>query len=163
MILRTKDITPIVWDLTNKYLLIILKKLGFREKPQNLIIKTSETYDYALGVCLAFFNKDTMNELSAAVVVIYPSNIIWLKIFNWLRIPRLCMFSRILLERKILYVLAHELRHYWQYYTGEYKKHRQLSKFFPRSINMLEVDAEKWAEEFIRVYSFLPKISSLSI
>lgn len=163
MIYNKTELTAFVWEVINKYMSIILDKLGFNEEPENLSIKISDTYDYALGACYAHFaNKDDKNELSKAIIVLYPWNIMWIKISDWLRLPRLCSFSRKLLERRIIYVLAHELRHYWQYYTGEHKKQRHLSKMLPQRMNLLEVDAEKWAENFLSVYGLKPKIANLS-
>lgn len=83
------------------------------------------------------------------MVVLYLSNITRLKIFNWLSLPRLCMFSRKLLERKILHVPAHGLSHFWQYYTGEHREYRSLTKSICRKVRILEMDAGNWAEEFL--------------
>ena len=157
------EIISITLDVINKNTPVILNKLGFKEKPENLLFRICDTYDHALGMCTAFFKDQEKNELLETVIILYPSNIIWIKILDRIWLPRLCRFSRKLFERKVLHVLAHELRHFWQYYTGEHKEYRKLSKFLPRKIRLIEIDAEKWAEEFLLVYGLQPKIANLSI
>ncbi|OPX83781.1 MAG: hypothetical protein A4E53_04383 [Pelotomaculum sp. PtaB.Bin104] len=73
------------------------------------------------------------------------------------------MFSKRLLERKVLHVLAHELRHFWQYYTGEHRKYHRITKGIYQKVHLLEIDAEKWAEEFLSAYVLKPRITSLSL
>lgn len=156
------EIISITQEIINKNTPIILRKLGYSDQPDILRLKISESYDYATGICLAFYKDHDRNELKEVVVILYPSNIIWLKLLDWLRLPRLCMFSRKLFEKMVIQVLAHELRHFWQYYTGEYKKYSRLSRFLPRSMSLFEVDAENWAQEYLNVYGLCPRIASLS-
>lgn len=163
MLLAKTEILSIARDVVNRYVMFILNKLGFGDKPENLSIRLGDSYDDAFGICLTYFKDQEKNELAGAVVVLYLSNITCIKIFDWLRLPRLCMFSKRLLERKILHVLAHELRHFWQYYTGEHKKYRRMTKGIYRKVLMLEVDAENWAEEFLSAYVLKPRIASLSL
>lgn len=162
MWLNKKELTSIVFDVINRYLIFILNKLGYKDKPENLSLKISDTYDHALGICFAFFKDYEKTNLAEAVIVLYPSNIIWLKILDWLWLPRLCMFSRKLLEKRILYVLAHELRHFWQYHTGTHKKQRKSLRFLSFGYDSMEADAEKWAQEFLSIYWSKPRISGLS-
>lgn len=163
MILEKSEVMSISRDVINRYALFILNKLGFREKPENLSVRLGDSYDHAFGMCFAFFRDQEKNELGWAVVVIYLSNITCIKIFDWLRLPRLCMFSRKLLERKVLHVLAHELRHFWQYYTGEHLEYRKPAKVIPRTVCVLEADAESWAEYFLSAYISNPRIAHLSL
>jgi len=164
MLLAKSEIVSIAKDVVNRYVMFILNKLGFGEKPENLSIRLGDSCHDAFGVCITYYKDQEKNELVGAVVVLYLSNITSIKIFNWLRLPRLCMFSKRLLERKVLHVLAHELRHFWQYYTGEHKKYRfRMTKGIYRKVLMLEVDAENWAEEFLSAYVLKPRIASLSL
>ncbi|MDD3654458.1 MAG: hypothetical protein PHO01_09780 [Desulfotomaculaceae bacterium] len=162
MLLAKSEIMSIAKEVIDRYILFILKKLGIWEKPENLCVRLADANDDAFGVCLTYFKDQEKNELAAAVVVLYLSNITCIRIFNWFRLPRLCMFSKKLLERKILHVLAHELRHYWQYYTGEHKKYHRMTKGIYQKVLLLEVDAENWAEEFLSAYVLKPRIAWLS-
>ncbi|MFZ5649146.1 MAG: DUF6782 family putative metallopeptidase [Bacillota bacterium] len=163
MLLAKSEIMAIARDVVNRYVLFILNKLGFREKPENLSVRLGDSCDDAFGMCFAFFRDQEKSDLAGAVVVLYLSNITCIKIFDWLRLPRPCMFSRKLLERRVLHVLAHELRHFWQYYTGEHREYRRFTKSIYREVRMLEVDAENWAEEFLSAYVLKPRIAGLSL
>ena len=150
-------------EIINENLLAILSKLGFREMPENLSLKISQEYGQAYGLCLALFKDEHRSQLLEAVVVLYPSNMLWLKVFDWLHLPRLCMFSRRLFKRRVLHVLAHELRHFWQYYSGEHREYHRLSQFLPRSMRLVELDADRWAEDYLLVYGANPRLAGLSM
>ncbi|MFZ5643098.1 MAG: hypothetical protein ACOY46_05875 [Bacillota bacterium] len=157
------EIISIAREVINENTSFILKKLGFIEKPHNLKLKICESYDDALGMCFAYFKDNDKKELTEAVVILYPSNMIWIKISDRIRLPRISKFSQKLFERKVLHVLAHELRHFWQYHTGEHREYHRLSKFLPGKVHLIELDAEKWAEDFLSVYGFIPRIANLSV
>jgi hypothetical protein len=57
-------------------------------------------------------------------------------------VPFFFRFFKSKIRRMILFTLAHELRHYWQHYTGEYYKNELM--FFGRSIMPYEM---RWCEE----------------
>ncbi|GBF34799.1 hypothetical protein DCCM_3919 [Desulfocucumis palustris] len=157
-----KDILSLTSEIINKNTPVILNKLGFKEQPGYLKFKISESYDDALGMCFAIFKDDEKTQLQEAVIILYPFNMLWINFLDWIRLPRICKFSRRLFERKVLHVLAHELRHFWQYYTGEHKKYSRLSRFLPSKMRLIELDAEKWAEDFLTVYGLKPRIANLS-
>lgn len=161
--MTSNDILSLTSEIINNNTPIILNKLGFKEEPKNLKFKICESYDDALGMCFAIFKDNDRTELLEAVIILYPHNMIRINILDWITLPRLCKFSRKLFERKVLRVLAHELRHFWQYYTGEHKEYHQLSRFLPSKMRLIEIDAEKWAEEFLMVYGLKPRIASLSV
>lgn len=163
MLLARSEIMSVAKEVINQYIMFILKKLGIWEKPENLIVKLGDSCDDMFGTCLTYFKDQKKNELAGAVVVLYINNITCIKILDWFRLPRLCMFSKKLLKRKILHVLAHELRHFWQYYTGEHKKYPRMTKGISQKVYLLEVDAENWAEEFLSAYVLKPKIARLSM
>lgn len=160
--MNAHEIVILTQEIINRNTPIILSKLGYTNQPDILKLKISESYDYATGICLAFYKDHDRNELKEVTVILYPSNIIWLKLLDWLRLPRLCMFSRKLFEKTVIRVLAHELRHFWQYYTGKYKEYRRLSRFLPRGMSLFEADAENWAREYLDVYCLCPRIANLS-
>lgn len=56
------------------------------------------------------------------------------------------------IERHMIFVLAHELRHYWQYYTNTaYTREGSTGavNFMPYSMRWEEIDANEFAEEYL--------------
>lgn len=65
----------------------------------------------------------------------------------------LCLLFRKGIERHLIEIFAHELRHYWQYSTGVvYQKGDYLgsSRFTPYSMRWEEKDANEWAAAYLK-------------
>lgn len=65
----------------------------------------------------------------------------------------ICLAFSKMLEKQLIFVLAHELRHYWQYYTGTvYEKgdYTGSARFMPYSMRWEEKDADQWALEYLK-------------
>lgn len=58
-----------------------------------------------------------------------------------------------LVKKHLTFILAHELRHYWQYYTGTVYKQGDYvgsTRFTPYSMRWEEIDANNWAIAYTR-------------
>lgn len=70
--------------------------------------------------------------------------------FREIKPARLWFFKKSI-KRVILFMLAHEMRHYWQYYTGEGYKHDYVGSFCitPYEWRWVEKDANEFARKYV--------------
>jgi hypothetical protein len=146
---------------------LILKDLGLEENDgilDRIVVTDKVGLRIPEGFCNAqieirrrgFVEESKTYIVGSAFIEINPLNYFFCmtKKGELKKAPFIIRLFKSRLRRAVLFTLAHELRHYWQHYTGEYYKNELMmfgKSLMPYEMRWCEEDANKFARKHIEV------------
>lgn len=140
---------------------LILKELGLEENDgilDRIYVSAEREASTPHGICESKMRKTSMfdngsYEVGSASITIYP--LTFLQYMNKKgkikQAPFFFRFLKPIIRRVIVFTLAHELRHYWQYVTGEYYDKELMfmgSSILPYELRWCEKDANTFGKQY---------------
>lgn len=156
-------------EVVDKYTTIILQELGVESDGIEDRITIS---DDITNIPNATIYKDEygcnmvtpdsyyqLYRTGSARITIYAINILgYRNKYGELKTPWFLRLSKKLYKGQVLFGLAHELRHYWQFISSEYYKKELdailgVNFIIPYELKWCEKDANEFADKIVRKYS----------
>lgn len=157
-------IMKLAQEVVSEYAAVIAEDLGITHDGilDRIVVSDKlvlEGEDVVRGVCEAGCYTYGFNQVvykkGTARIELYPYTFI--TYFTKKNEPKrmsglFYFFFKKKLKKELLLVLAHEMRHAWQYTTGEIFKHKFMGKhsYLPYKYCWEEKDANEYADKFIK-------------